>query len=680
MDLAELGVVAKQDGVKETGDALDKLAGSATNAEEKVNRFNSESVNSSTATGAMTGYVDEAAAAFSRMGPLVLAAVAAVAAFAGAALSIDKFVDATSEAAANQAQLQAALKSTQGASGQTIESLNKHAEALQKVTNYEDDTVSKAQSVLLTFTKVGGEVFPKATEAAADLAARMGGDLQSATLQVGKALQDPIRGISALSRAGIQFTEDQKEMIKGFVEANDIMSAQKVILGELETQFGGSAEAARATLGGAITSLQNAFGNLFEVAGPATENLRLAIEQLIEAMDNDAFRDFANTIGTVMFTALELAVKGFALLVEGISSFWGYAGPTIKEFGDLLYQLGSVIIPAIGEAFQKVWEIVGPIIQYFLEGWKEVYEVLKQIIGIQDEVQTPETPAAATAANDNAAPSATATKSAADAINKAVTTGGTTAAAAMNKGVTTGGNAAADAAAEASKIGAATLDKSFGVGADSIGSSVASNGDTAAAAITAAGNVMAAKFEGTGRNIYDLWNNWGNSFINSFGTSIGDLLIQFQRAQTEQLEAQARLMNAQAALVGEQAKYLRDNGQMPGTAGSGGGSGGGGGNDNGTTTSSFGFGNLGDDNDRRRRRRNGGGGGNLNIGTDITKDTSKNTFNERGNIDLPNIKIVNQNNPQDTLDNLNTSKGGQTIINVLGNNRRKARAILGIRG
>lgn len=680
MDLAELGVVAKQDGVKETGDALDKLAGSATNAEDKVNKFNAESATSNAATAQMGGYVDEAAAAFARMGPLVLAAVAAVASFVAASVTIEKFVDATSEAEANQAQLAAALKSTKGVSGQTIETLNAHAEALQRLTTYEDDTINKAQSLLLTFTKISGEIFPQATEAAADLAARMGGDLQGATLQVGKALNDPIKGITALSRAGIQFTEDQKEMINSFVEANNIIGAQKIILQELETQFGGSAEAARATLGGAITALQNAFGNLFEVAGPGSENLRLAIEELVTAMDNPAFKDFANTVGTVLFAALQLAVKGFTLLVEGISAFWEYAGPTIKEFGDLLYQLGSVIIPAIGEAFQAVWSVVGPIIQYFLEGWKEVYEVLKQIIGIQEEVKAPETPAvaktASAAANDNTVPSSTATKAAADALNKAVTTGGTNAADAMNKGVTTGGATAASAAEEASKIGAQTLANSFGEGAEAVGSSVSSGGDTAAAAIEAAGNVMAAKFEGTGRNIYDLWNNWGDQFIDAFGTSIGDLLIDFQRAQTAQLEAQAELLEAQARLTNEQYKFLRDNGAMPGTQGSG--SSGGGGRE---TTSGFLGIDLGGNGTGRKDRRSRNTGGTF--GSDLDDEEKKKRWrplNERGNVDLPEIKIINQNNPQDSLDNLNTSKGGRTIMNVIGNNRRQARAILGIRG
>ena len=694
MDLAELGVVATQDGVKEAADGLDRLSTSASSADESVGKFNAKSGETKTATDSMNGSVDAGVASFAALGPMILGAVAALASFAAAALSLQKFVDATSEAEFGQAQLAAALKSTKGASGQTIESLNEYASALQNASNFEDDTINKAQSILLTFTKIGKDVFPLATQATADLAARMGTDLQSATLQVGKALNDPIKGIGALSRAGIQFTEDQKSMIEGFVNANNIIGAQKIILQELETQFGGSALAARETLGGAIQSLTNAFGNLFEVSGPASEELRVAIEALIKAMDNKAFQDFVNTIGVVMFEALKLAVQGFTLLVNGISEFWGYAGPTIKEFSAIIYELASVVVPAIGEAFTVLWNIVEPIIQYFLEGWKDVYEVISQILGIQDQVKTPPTATAPAAANDNAAvPSTTAAKAAADTMNKGITTAANTASTTMNKSIVAGGQTAADTAQQAHEIGAAALDNSFGVGANSVAQATSDGAATMGAAIEANGNIMAAKFEGTGRNIYDLWNNWGDSFINSFGVSIGELLIDFQRAQTAQLEAQARLWEAQAELTMEQMKFLRDNGAMPGTANTGtggssssggtggestggGGSLGGAGGDNGSgisTDSGIGSDSGGSGN-RKNRRENS-----FNIGTDPAGPDKKKwqPLDERGNISL---KIVNQNDPKDTLDNLNTSMGHRTLVNVMGSNRRKIRQILGVKG
>jgi hypothetical protein len=118
--------------------------------------------------------------------------------------------------------------------------------------------------MLLTFDKIRGVEFDRATQAVTDLAARMGGDLQGAAIQVGKALQDPTTGLTALRRSGVSFSESQIESSRALRHGAG-GEGQRVILKELEHQFGGSAAAARDTLGGALEGLKNAFGDLFEV-------------------------------------------------------------------------------------------------------------------------------------------------------------------------------------------------------------------------------------------------------------------------------------------------------------------------------------------------------------------------------------------------------------------------------
>lgn len=168
-----------------------------------------------------------------------------------------------------QAQLNAVLESTDGAAGMTAEEINKLAEAYSSMTMFDDEAIVGAQSVLLTFTQIGEDVFPQATEAILDVSQALGQDLQSSTVQIGKALNDPIQGISALSRVGVSFTEEQKELIKSLVESGDVMGAQKIILAELEKEFGGSAEAAGQTMAGQLAILNTEFGNLKEEAGEA---------------------------------------------------------------------------------------------------------------------------------------------------------------------------------------------------------------------------------------------------------------------------------------------------------------------------------------------------------------------------------------------------------------------------
>jgi len=98
----------------------------------------------------------------------------------------------------------------------------------------------------------------------------MGTDLKSAAVQVGTALNDPILGVSALARSGIQFSEDQKKMIKSLVDTGKHAEAQRVILKELESQFGGAAKAGAQGLGGALSQLGNAFGDMLETLAKIT--------------------------------------------------------------------------------------------------------------------------------------------------------------------------------------------------------------------------------------------------------------------------------------------------------------------------------------------------------------------------------------------------------------------------
>ena len=233
----------------------------------------------------------------------------------------------TIEAEKVQAQLEAALKSTGGAAGQTIKALNEHAAALQAVTTYGDEATNSAQAILLTFTRIQGDTFPKATEAVLDMATALQMDLKSSAIQVGKALNDPILGVTALGRAGVQFSEDQKAMIKTLVETGHTAEAQIIILRELETQFGGSATAARDTLGGALEALKNAFGDLLEgdTGSEGVRGTKKAIEDLTAVLQSQAVKDgFSNLI-----TGAAEATTKFAELLAGAANLTRYMAEEI---------------------------------------------------------------------------------------------------------------------------------------------------------------------------------------------------------------------------------------------------------------------------------------------------------------------------------------------------------------
>lgn len=151
------------------------------------------------------------------------------------------------------AQVNQAIISTNGTAGRSLEQMRSQADAIESTSLFDDADILTGQSLLLTFTNIKGKVFDEAIPAIADMAQRMAGDgpadLKGASIQVGKALNDPIRGITALSRVGVSFTEQQKKQIETMVKAGNTAGAQALILKELNTEFGGSAAAARQALG-----------------------------------------------------------------------------------------------------------------------------------------------------------------------------------------------------------------------------------------------------------------------------------------------------------------------------------------------------------------------------------------------------------------------------------------------
>ncbi len=247
----------------------------------------------------------------------VLAAAAGTAALAATAV---KSINLAREQIRVEKQLAAVLKSTGGAAGLTAKELTRHAAALQKVTNFGDEVTIGAQAMLLTFTKIGRDIFPRATEAIQDMAVAMQIGLKEATLQVGKALNDPIRGMTALTRSGITFTQQQKDQVKALQETGQLMKAQTIIIKELETQFGGSARAAADPL----IQLKNVVGDLGEEIGKG-------LIPIVNAFAKAAIPVFAKT--GAEFKALAAIIKKRSANIE---EAFGGIGETATFQGGLL--------------------------------------------------------------------------------------------------------------------------------------------------------------------------------------------------------------------------------------------------------------------------------------------------------------------------------------------------------
>ena len=207
------------------------------------------------------------------------------------------------------------IKSTGGAAKITAAQVGDLATALSNKTGVDDEAIQAGANLLLTFKNVrneagaGAAIFDRATAAAGDLSAAGFGSITGASKMLGKALNDPVKGMSAMSRAGVTFTDAQKKQVKALVETGDVLGAQKIILKEVESQVGGAAAATATSADRAAV----AAGNLKETIGTAmlpivdrmadtfSSKIAPAITGFVKGMQDGtgAGGTFAGVLGTV---------------------------------------------------------------------------------------------------------------------------------------------------------------------------------------------------------------------------------------------------------------------------------------------------------------------------------------------------------------------------------------------
>lgn len=296
-------------------------------------------------------------------------------------------VSAANESSAALAQVEAALKSMGPVAGKSSEQLQQAAADLQHISTFDDDDILKSVTAnMLTFGNVTGDVFDRAQLAAVNLSARLGQDLQSSAIQLGKALNDPIKGITALSRVGVSFTEQQKDQIKAMVAAGDTAGAQSLILSELEKQYGGAAKAARDAAPGSDTI--DAWRNFQETVGAIIVNVLPPLTDILTGV-LDSFNNLSPGMQTFVVGAAAVAAAiGPILTIVGslISVIGGLApvfAPVLALIGEagLAGALGAAATAAApfvaaGAALAAAWYLfgdkIGPVLSALKEKFQEV--------------------------------------------------------------------------------------------------------------------------------------------------------------------------------------------------------------------------------------------------------------------------------------------------------------------
>lgn len=326
-------------------------------------------------------------------------AVGAAAGLAAAAIKINAIGES---AAAGDKRLQNITKQMGlfgDKSDEVTDRLLEFADAQERLTGV--DTVVATQAKLMTFAELAktadqaGGAFDRATMAAIDMAAAGFGSAEGNAVQLGKALNDPIKGINSLTKSGITFTEKQKQMITAMVETGKMGQAQNMVLKAIETQVKGTANAT-ATASGRITQsfnqiveafaipfseafnglpgmLEGVFPSLIAKAEEAGGFVSAAISEAI-ASDTTKLEAIgvliADVIGAAMVSTFEIAA---AKMMEGVSKLlFGEIGGFLTgatrqekdEFNDFVSQMtrgkvsGSIKL-GTSEAMERYRQTIG---------------------------------------------------------------------------------------------------------------------------------------------------------------------------------------------------------------------------------------------------------------------------------------------------------------------------------
>lgn len=263
----------------------------------------------------------------------------------GAARIFGGFIADARESAQVSRLTENAIRATGGAANVTAKQVSDLSASLSNKTAIDDELIQSGANLILTFKNIrneagaGNDIFDRTTESALNLSAAGFGSVESASIMLGKALNDPLAGLTALSRAGVTFSEQQKEQIRVMTESGDLLGAQRIILDEVASQVGGSAAAAADPM----ERLSVVAGNLGEQVG----TFLLPIVEDIAGFIADEF--IPGIYGLVeSFQTGESEASGFVGFMQDLGVVLGAVAGFIEDnvnwLGPLALYIGSVVI------------------------------------------------------------------------------------------------------------------------------------------------------------------------------------------------------------------------------------------------------------------------------------------------------------------------------------------------
>ena len=305
----------------------DKMSGGLRKAQGSLSRFD--------------GAAKRTRSGLATLGKVMVGAAIGVA--AGVGLALKAGIDALGRLESVEAQTAAALKSTGRAAHVTAKQVRTLSEAMEDLTTIDDKEIQSAANLMLTFTKVrneagkGNDIFNQSVKVMADMSTALGTDMTKGAIQLGKALNDPIAGLTALKKVGVTFDATQVKRIKQFIKEGKIVKAQKIILAELNKEFGGSAAKQADTYQGKMRRLNDAL-----------EALQMTLATALMPVLGDVSKELNTFLRqeSVVAGVKELG-KGLAEAAKGAIAFakgipWGAVASGLKTAADWAGKLVGV--------------------------------------------------------------------------------------------------------------------------------------------------------------------------------------------------------------------------------------------------------------------------------------------------------------------------------------------------
>ncbi|MBN4937335.1 phage tail length tape measure family protein [Stenotrophomonas maltophilia] len=271
-------------------------------------------------------------------------------------------ISETRDASNELAQLQAVLASTGQQAGFSQQQLLEMADSMAAATTHSAGEIVKAQTRLLSYTGIVGKQFPQALQMAIDQSARLGENIEQSAETIGKALDKPSQGVTALTKQGFKFTEQQKQQMKVMEATGRTAEAQQIVLDAMAESYAGAAAAARGTFGGALTAVGNSLRDLLDGSGSSgLGSVTSAINDVAAALRSPEIRaSFAD-----LSDSLLRAVGAFAKFVaqDGVRYLQllaGAAGMVARNIDTLAVALGAYLAgQAVAAAIAGISSLIG---------------------------------------------------------------------------------------------------------------------------------------------------------------------------------------------------------------------------------------------------------------------------------------------------------------------------------